>query len=125
MLKRVLLYLLASVFVIPISAQQTIKVKNATGRWELSRDITLIEAEERAFLEAKKDALRRAGVMENVWSVFGHISQENGENFQEIYSNMSTIAIAGMVNIGKKDVSEDWDPISRRMFITVTIDATV
>lgn len=48
----------------PLHAQ-TVKVKGAQGRWQVSEEITLKEAEERAFMEAKKEALRKAGVMEN------------------------------------------------------------
>ena len=57
------------------------------------------EAEERALLEAKKDALSRAGIMENVWSVMGSISTSDGENFAEAYSSVSTLAINGLVNV--------------------------
>ena len=53
-------------------AQKPVKVKGVQGRWQVSDDITLKQAEERAFMEAKKAALQKAGVMENVWSVFGH-----------------------------------------------------
>ena len=69
----------------PLHAQ-TVKVKGAQGRWQVSEEITLKEAEERAFMEAKKEALRKAGVMENVWSVFGQISQESGTELHEAYS---------------------------------------
>ena len=58
-------------------AQKPVKVKGVQGRWQVSDDITLKQAEERAFMEAKKAALQKAGVMENVWSVFGQITQED------------------------------------------------
>ena len=48
-------------------AQKPVKVKGVQGRWQVSDDITLKQAEERAFMEAKKAALQKAGVMENVW----------------------------------------------------------
>ena len=91
---------------VPLNAQKIVKVKNVQGRWQVSDNITLKEAEERALNEAKKEALRRAGVMENVWSVFGQITQESGTEFEEAYSQMNILAIGGMVNITKQKVEE-------------------
>lgn len=108
-----------------LPAQKVTKVKNAVGRWEVSGNLSMDEAEERAFLEAKKEALRKAGVMENVWSVFGQITQENGEEFQEAYSQMSTVAISGLVNVTRKEADVAWDAASKRLFKVVTIDAQV
>lgn len=109
----------------PLHAQKTVKVKNVQGRWQVSDNVTLKEAEERALNEAKKEALRRAGVMENVWSVFGQITQENGTEFEEAYSQMNVLAIGGMVNITKQKVEEMWDPDTRSLYKVVTIDAEV
>ena len=62
-----------------LCAQDIVKVKGVQGRWQVSEEITLKQAEERAFMEAKKAALQKAGVMENVWSVFGQITQNDGQ----------------------------------------------
>ena len=109
----------------PLYAQKNVKVKGVQGRWQVSDDITLKEAEDRAFMEAKKEALRKAGVMENVWSVFGQITQDDGTEFQEAYSQMNVLAIGGMVNVTKKKVEEVWDTSTRSLYKIVTIDATV
>ena len=69
-----------------LCAQDIVKVKGVQGRWQVSEEITLKQAEERAFMEAKKAALQKAGVMENVWSVFGQITQNDGQEFHEAYS---------------------------------------
>lgn len=125
---RMKLYLLVILSFFTFStlfAQKTKKVRNVEGRWELSGAMTLESTEERAFLEAKKEALRQAGIMENIWSVFGQITQENGEEFQEAYSQLSAIAIGGMINVTKKTVTELWDPESKRLFKVVTINARV
>ena len=106
-------------------AGETVKVRNATGRWEVSGDITLIEAEERALNEAKKDALRKAGVMENVWSVFGQVSTESGSEFDEAFSSVSVLALNGLVNITDKKTEDVWDPVAKKLFKVVTIDANV
>lgn len=104
---------------------ETVRVRKAEGRWEVSSDITMAQAEEKAFLEAKKEALRKAGIMENVWSVMGHISSSDGEKFSEAYSSVSTLAINGLVNVLEKKVEEIWDPNIKRLFKVVTIDAEV
>lgn len=108
-----------------LCAQDIVKVKGVQGRWQVSEEITLKQAEERAFMEAKKAALQKAGVMENVWSVFGQITQNDGAEFHEAYSQMSVLAIGGMVNVTNKKVEEVWDTGSRSLFKVVTIDATV
>lgn len=123
-----LLGIIAILLLLPASAlysQKSIKVKGAQGRWQVSEETTLKQAEERAFMEAKKEALRKAGVMENVWSVFGQITQENGQEFHEAYSQMNVLAIGGMVNVTNKKVEEIWDTASKSLYKVVTIDATV
>lgn len=106
-------------------AQKPVKVKGVQGRWQVSDDITLKQAEERAFMEAKKAALQKAGVMENVWSVFGQITQEDGQELHEAYSQMNVLAIGGMVNVTNKKVEEVWDTDTRSLYKVVTIDAEV
>lgn len=104
---------------------ETVRVRKAEGRWEVSNDITMAQAEEKALLEAKKEALRKAGIVENVWSVMGHISSSDGEKFSEAYSSVSTMTINGLVNVLEKKVDELWDQNLKRMFKIVTIDAEV
>ena len=41
-----------------LCAQDIVKVKGVQGRWQVSEEITLKQAEERAFMEAKKAALQ-------------------------------------------------------------------
>lgn len=108
-----------------LNANETVRVKGAVGRWEVSNDITPKQAEERALFEAKKEALRKAGVMENVWSVFGQVTSENGSEFVEAYSSVSTLAINGMVNVIDMAIEDEWDPGLKRGFKVVTIDAYV
>lgn len=108
-----------------LCAQDIVKVKGVQGRWQVSEEITLKQAEERAFMEAKKAALQKAGVMENVWSVFGQITQNDGQEFHEAYSQMSVLAIGGMINVTHKKIEEIWDTDTRSLYKVVTIDATV
>ena len=87
-------------------AGDIVTVRNATGRWEVSGDITMAEAEERAMNEARKDALRKAGVMEKVWSVFGQVMTRSGSRFEEAFSSVSVLALNGMVNVTDKTVED-------------------
>ena len=93
-----------------------VRVRKAVGRWEVSDDITPKQAEEKALNEAKKEALRMAGVMENVWSVFGQVTADNGTEFTEAYSSVSMLAISGMVNVTDKKVEDIWDEGLKRNF---------
>lgn len=124
-MKRIILLTVGLVVCGLIHADNIVHVKHAQGRWEVSGNITMDEAEERALLEAKKDALSRAGIMENVWSVMGSISSSDGENFAEAYSSVSTLAINGLVNVLEKTVEDVWDPKMKRVFKVVTIKADV
>lgn len=62
-LTKCLFLLMMVILAGPLYAQKTVKVRNVQGRWQVSDNVTLKEAEERALNEAKKEALRRAGVM--------------------------------------------------------------
>ena len=106
-------------------SNEVVRVRGAVGRWEVSNDITPKQAEERALFEAKKEALRKAGIMENVWSVFGQVTSDSGNEFAEAYSSVSMLAINGMVNVTDMNVSDEWDPGLKRDVKVVTIDAYV
>lgn len=117
--------ILMLLFAAPLYSQKVVKVKGVQGRWQVSDNVTLKEAEERALMEAKKEALSRAGVMENVWSVFGQITQESGTELMEAYSQMNVLAIGGMLNVTSKKVEEIWDIQEHKLYKVVTIDAEV
>lgn len=121
------IYMLAAIL-LTLSAPlhgETVKVRKAEGRWEVSRELTIAQAEEKALNEAKKEALRMAGIMENVWSVFGQVTSENGSKFEEAYSSVSVLALNGMVNVTDKKSEQIWDPVAKKLFMSVTIDAEV
>ena len=69
--------------------------------------------------------MQKAGVIENVWSVFGQITQEDGQELHEAYSQLNVLAIGGMVNVTNKKVEEVWDTDTRSLYKVVTIDAEV
>lgn len=124
-LKKILLAILLAPAFTYAEAGDIVKVKNAKGQWEVSNEITMAQAEEKAFLEAKKEALRKAGVMENVWSVFGQITSEKGSKFDEAFSSVSVLAVNGLVNVTEKKTEDLWDPVAKKLFKIVTINANV
>lgn len=87
------------------------------------------QAIEFARREAKKEALRIAGVKEHVWSVFGVnlSSEENDPAFLEAYSEQSFVAIDGMLNGYEEKITTEFNadlgvPI-RVVTITAYVDA--
>lgn len=123
--KKILLLAVCLTGFTALYANEVVRVKGAVGRWEVSNDITPKQAEERALFEAKKEALRKAGIMENVWSVFGQVTSDSGNEFSEAYSSVSMLAINGMVNVTDMTVQDIWDPGLKRDVKVVTIDAYV
>lgn len=65
-------------------AQKPVKVKGVQGRWQVSDDITLKQAEERAFMEAKKAALQKAGVMEMCGRYLARSPRKTARSFMKL-----------------------------------------
>lgn len=100
------------------------RVKGAYGEWSMSPDLTGGEVMARALHEAKEDALRKAGVGENVWSIFGMMTTSTSSTFMEAYSEMSVMAIEGKVTINNETgswiLNKEGNPV-----YTVKLDAEV
>lgn len=104
-------------------AQQSKRIRNIEGRCEISRHITLEEAEQKALVDAKTNALRKAGVPDRLWTVTGLISQDDGSEFSQILSKMTTLQIDGFVSI--RDVSYSEEVVDGKRYAVATIDADV
>ena len=126
-LSRIIVAAATLCFSLSVFAQtnDVVHVRKAEGRWEISGDVSAVQAEERALMEAKKEALRKAGVMESVWSVMGQVTSSDGVNFSEAYSSVSAFSINGLVHVVDKKVEDYWDPDMKRLFKVVTIEARV
>ncbi len=100
------------------------RVKGAYGEWSMSPDMTGGEVMARALHEAKEDALRKAGVGENVWSIFGMMTSSTSTTFMEAYSEMSVMAIEGKVAVNNETgswiLNKEGNPV-----YTVKLDAEV
>lgn len=127
-----LAFIMAAMFTAPSAYSQKIekkKVKGAYGEWSMSPDMTGGEIMSRARHEAKEDALRKAGVGENVWSIFGMMSSSVNNTFMEAYSEMSVMAIEGKVAVSKEQskwyLNKEGNPVyTVRLNADVTIDHT-
>lgn len=98
----------------------------AEGKCEISRFITKEQAEQKALQEAKNAALHKAGVDENVWSVFGMITESDGSHFHEAYSEMSVLAVGGLVHlIEEPKFTEQYSKSEKRTYVVCKIHAEV
>ncbi len=109
-----------------LSAQQSISIKDATGKYILSDDITPSQAKNLAIEEAKKDALRKAGVVENISesNMLYSLSQE--KDFKQFFNSISTIEINGAIKETKNiRISEGKDNVTNQTYYEVFLDAEV
>ncbi|MCC8153950.1 MAG: DUF4384 domain-containing protein [Tannerellaceae bacterium] len=124
-MKRLMLLFILILLPCIMTAQKEVKVQGCTGIWTVSDDITPRQAEEKALMEARKEALQKAGVFEEVWSAFGQVSENENNQFYEVYSQVNALAIGGMMNLTDKKVTNQWDPATQTLSKVVTISAVV
>jgi len=102
-----------------------VRVRKAVGRWEVSGDITVAQAEERAFMEAKKEALRKAGTDDGAWALLGPVCPADGEKFYQEYTLVCNKAVDRLVDVLAKHVEDVRDSDTGCVFREVTINADV
>lgn len=124
-MKRILLLTVLLMLTAPLYTgyAQNKRVRNITGRCEVTRDISLAQAEERALEDAKINAMRKAGVPERLWSVTGLINEDDGSEFSQVLSRMTTLEVNGLITVKEVDYSEEM--IDGRRYAVATIDADV
>jgi len=91
--------LLGSLLITTLSAlsQEKIYVKNVSGNCIISSNLTLEQAKEKAIKEAKIEALRIAGIPQNITSTEVLTTSENNQNFEQAFNSFSNIEIQGTV----------------------------
>lgn len=108
------------------SGQAKVVTVRAEGKCEISRFITQEQAEEKALQEAKHQALSKAGVDENVWSVFGMITDSDGQHFKQAYSEMSVLAVGGLVHLLEDPTyTQQYSKSEKRNYVVCKIHAEV
>ena len=115
--------LLMGICQISFADNQSKRVRDVTGRCEITRHITLEQAEQKALQDAKTNALRKAGVPEKLWTVTGLISQDDGSEFSQVLSRMTTMQVDGFISIREVTYSEVEE--NGRRYAVATIDADV
>lgn len=95
-----ILLVLALYITTSLSAQRerTVAV-TATGSYVAGKYETFADGQARALQEAKKQALREAGVLENISSTAIVVLGNAGAEFQEISSELSRIELEGRVRV--------------------------
>lgn len=123
-MKNFALIVLLSIICTPLFAQSGAKrVTDVKGKYQIHGNISEDQAKKMALQEAKSEALRKAGVSESVYSVFGLISNDENQMFKEVYSEMSIIAIDGLINV--KNVEYSMENFGQDRYAVATIDAEV
>lgn len=105
-------------------AQEKITIKGVKGNCIVA-NITPEQAEEKALLEAKKEALKRAGVGENIAASDILSSRVDKQSMDQVFNSFSTIELNGEVLdytiIDKTKKLDDFGNIN----LIITIDAIV
>jgi hypothetical protein len=119
---RITLIILACAMPLRLASQD---IKGATGRWVIA-NITPELAKEKAIEEAKKEALRMAGIEENLKAsdVLSTIDANN-KNMQ-IFSSFSSIELQGAItNYTIVEDTQEKNSTDGKFYAVVVIDATV
>ena len=124
-MKRILLLTVLLMLTAPLYTgyAQNKRVRNITGRCEITRDLSLSQAEQKALEDAKLNAMRKAGVSERLWSVTGLINEDDGSEFSQVLSRMTTLEVNGLITV--KEVNYSEETIDGRRYAVATIDADV
>ena len=105
-------------------SQKKIKVQGVKGECIIS-NITPEQAKEQAIQEAKREALRRAGISENVGTSSLLKTSENKEGIKQMFNEISTVEINGEVL--SYNVTNENKRINEfnNIVVEVTLDAEV
>jgi hypothetical protein len=101
------------------------EIKGAEGRWAIV-NITPEQARDKAIEEAKKEALRKAGIMESIKAADVLSTFEANERSNQLFSSFSSIEVQGAVI--RYDIVEDEiavNSVDGRLYAVVVIDAAV
>ena len=97
-LQTTIILALLLVIVAPLSAQrERTRTVTATGSYVAGINETPAYGQAQALFEAKKQALREAGVMEDISSTAIIVAGSGAENFKEINSELGRIELEGRV----------------------------
>ena len=107
-----------------LSAQETRHVKGATGRYSITGEVSEEMAKQKALAEAKVNALKMAGVSENIKSYDMLFKSEIGSKFEEVFMSDKQSEIRGAVKDYTMQFNKGLDEF-KNFYIEVVIDADV
>lgn len=108
----------------PLQAEKTTTIKEVSGRCYIS-NITPEEAKERAIQEAKKEALRQAGISETIRATDALTTEAKDADFKQVFNSFSTVELSGQVT-DFEVINEVFDKDEfNNLYVEVTINAEV
>jgi hypothetical protein len=107
-----------------IHSQEVKHIKGATGRYGITGDVSEEMAKQKALAEAKVNALKMAGVSENIKSYDMLFKSEIGSKYEEVFMSDKQSEIRGAVKDYTMQFNKGLDEF-KNFFIEVTIDADV
>ena len=123
MIKKTILVLTLTILTASLNAQKKISV-TARGSYE-ARDLTIEEVKKKAIDEAKKNAMVKAGISENVKVSDFLYTFEDDEHFKEIFQSfVSTETGADIIVNDVKEINRDINEFGN-ILIEVEIQATI
>lgn len=106
-------------------SQRNIKIRGVKGACSMADNMTPEQTKNKAILEAKKEALLKAGITENISSTYILNISQSSEDFQQIFNSISAIELDGEVKEWEL-INEKWGVDgSGKPHLEVTINATV
>ena len=106
-------------------AQDIVKIYGCIGEATISGSTSEVEARAMALQEAKLNALRKAGVTENISSYATMFKGENGKELSEFFSTEFQSEIRGAVSSYTSREEKFIDPINKLFTLRITMDAEV
>ncbi len=123
-MKKIALLTIALLAILNISAQDTKHIKGAKGSYLISGSTSEEDAKVKALAEAKVNALKMAGVSENIKSYDMLFKSEIGSKYEEVFMSEKQSEIRGAIKDYTVVFSKKLDEYSN-FTVEATIDATV
>lgn len=123
-MKKIVLVILVLLTVSSSFAQEIKHIKGAKGSYLISGSVSEEEAKMKALAEAKVNALKMAGVSENIKSYDMLFKSEIGSKYEEVFMSDKLSEIRGAVKDFIMEYSKGLDEY-KNFYIEVTIEANV
>ena len=122
-LEKYILFVFALIISFSASGQKQIKV-TAKGSYE-ARDLTIVEVKAKAVEDAKKNAMVKAGISENVKVSDFLYTFEDDDQFKDIFQSfISTETGADIIVEGTRELNRDINEFGN-ILVEVEIDAVI